>query len=268
LLQAQLRGKLSRDEENMEDLLTSNVFGAISYVSPQEGLIYLLRNSKDFDGKPPAVSLEDVIEVEYSFWPWISEKDCIGCEPDVLIRIKLSSGKKIVVLIEAKYLSDKSSIADDQKSAPYDQLAREYDNLQQLAIREGADPLFMYVTADMSFPKQSFLESRDDYFAHKAASMQMYWLSWRTLPTVFQRYHDAIKRNILDDMIDILRRQGLTFYEGITPPKLILLGWSFNTAMNWNWLVFRTIDNIWKFQTIQKFNWKYTALSVDWRFGE
>ena len=33
---AQLKGKLTRKEEDMEDLLVSNVFGSIKYLEPRE----------------------------------------------------------------------------------------------------------------------------------------------------------------------------------------------------------------------------------------
>jgi len=51
MLQAQLRGKLTKDEEGMEDLLTSNVFGAISYSAPEDGLIPFMAGLEDEDGK-------------------------------------------------------------------------------------------------------------------------------------------------------------------------------------------------------------------------
>jgi hypothetical protein len=50
LLQAQLKGKLKRREEDMEDLLTSNVFGSIKYVLPQNGLSNILASSEDING--------------------------------------------------------------------------------------------------------------------------------------------------------------------------------------------------------------------------
>ena len=65
LLQAQLRGKLTREEEDMEDLLTSNVFGSIKYVTPEEGLLQLLLSSEDVNGETPIDSLQTVSEVQY-----------------------------------------------------------------------------------------------------------------------------------------------------------------------------------------------------------
>ena len=42
MIEALLRGKLSREQENMEDVLTSNVFGMLQYVAPESGLFPFL----------------------------------------------------------------------------------------------------------------------------------------------------------------------------------------------------------------------------------
>jgi len=44
MLEAQLHGKLTREQENLEDILTSNVFGSIKYVPFKKGLLPILRN--------------------------------------------------------------------------------------------------------------------------------------------------------------------------------------------------------------------------------
>ena len=106
MLQAQLRGKLSRNLENMEDLLTSNVFGSIKYLSPENGLIPILINSEDIDGNAPKIDLQNVREVNYFFWPWVNEPGCCGCEPDVRITIKYANDSK--VLFDRSKLSNKS----------------------------------------------------------------------------------------------------------------------------------------------------------------
>jgi hypothetical protein len=43
MLQAMLRGKLTRSEEGMEDLLTSNTFGVLKYLPPEAALLPFLR---------------------------------------------------------------------------------------------------------------------------------------------------------------------------------------------------------------------------------
>ena len=43
---AQIRNKLTRQEEHMEDLLTSNVFGLWRYLPAELGLLQLLETAK------------------------------------------------------------------------------------------------------------------------------------------------------------------------------------------------------------------------------
>jgi hypothetical protein len=48
---AQIRNKLTRQEEQMEDLLTSNVFGLWRYLPAELGLLQLLETAKNCEGQ-------------------------------------------------------------------------------------------------------------------------------------------------------------------------------------------------------------------------
>ena len=157
---ALLKGKLSREQENMEDILTSNVFGLFRYLSPDEGLLPFLALAEEGDRRRPLATLPAASTAEYQFWPGYRERDCIFCEPDVLIRITEPTGKRHIVLVEAKFHSGKSSEEDDQSIAPYDQLAREWDNLVCLAEDEGASAWLVYLTADYGYPFEDVEASR------------------------------------------------------------------------------------------------------------
>jgi hypothetical protein len=87
MLQAQLKGKLTREEQNLEDLLTSNVFGSFKYVSAEDGILPLLLNCQNDKGKPILTEKQIVEQVEYEFWPRLKELKDRECEPDVLITI-------------------------------------------------------------------------------------------------------------------------------------------------------------------------------------
>ena len=43
----------------------------------------------------------EVAETHLDFWPWLREGAAKGCEPDVLIDLGGSDGKKCLALIEA-----------------------------------------------------------------------------------------------------------------------------------------------------------------------
>src|SRR3989304_1732492 len=108
MLAAQLRGKLTRKEEDLEDLLTSNVFGSIKYVPHENGLIPLLAAAEDSNGFNPLRSLPKISAVDYEFWPYLEDGNGNAREPDVLIRITYETKRQIIILVEAKYKSGKS----------------------------------------------------------------------------------------------------------------------------------------------------------------
>ena len=88
----------------MEDILTSNVFGLLKYVPPEEGLLNYLALSEDKDGNQPLKYLRSLNEVSqnsisYEFWPWWEEPNCYGCEPDVY-QLEIPDKQDLLVLIE------------------------------------------------------------------------------------------------------------------------------------------------------------------------
>lgn len=263
MLQAQLKGKLTRTEENLEDLLTSNVFGSIKYISPNEGLWPLLISSEDSNGEAPVDLVHLISGAEYEFWPWIQEPCCEGCEPDVVINVRLMNGEKIIVFVEAKYLSDKSSLAGEG-GAPKDQLAREWDNLKCRADREKATPILLYVTADVSYPKQSIEDSRQEYLRKRNGDINVFWISWRKLPRLFM----GKGLEILNDLVNVLKRQRLIFFEGITMPEQVDIKWSFKGEVNWDWSVYGESLVCWTYQVNKIYNWQIRIEPFTWRFTE
>lgn len=105
MLQALLKGKLSREQKNMEDILTSNVFGLLKYVQPQEGMLKYLALAEDTDGKKPLEYFSSLSEIsqesiKYEFWPNWSLPNCEPCQPDLVIY-----GKKVVAVLLQKKMS-------------------------------------------------------------------------------------------------------------------------------------------------------------------
>src|SRR3546814_10552830 len=78
---------------------------------------------------------------------WSSDV-CSSDLPDLLIKLHKVDGKRLYVLIEAKHLSGKSSGPSEDLTAPYDQLAREWDNLVCRCKKDEAEPLLIFLTAD------------------------------------------------------------------------------------------------------------------------
>ena len=248
MLQALLKGKLSREQENMEDILTSNVFGLLKYVPPGEGLLNYLALAEDEDGNQPLKYLRSLNEVSqdsisYEFWPWWKEPNCYGCEPDVVISLKISAQKKLLVLIEAKYLSGKSSEADEVDDTPTDQLAREWDNLSVMANTPDEHPVLIYLTAHYAYPNQDISGAISEFREKRQNSLSpvIYWLSWRHL---YQMCENS-QHPVLSDIKLLLYRLGLEFFDGIAMDN-VNVPWSFEVVFDWQAV-----------SRIQKINWRF-----------
>ena len=214
---AQIRNKLTRQEEQMEDLLTSNVFGLWRYLPAELGLLQLLETAKNCEGQGIGMPYE-VAETHLDFWPWLREGASKGCEPDVLIDLVGSDGKKCLVLIEAKHLSGKSSIATNvtDEPLPTDQLAREMLNLRLLAQRNSADShALVYVTSDAGLPIKDLSDAITELTDKTGVGSadQFYWTSWRVLPQILRAVElsarDPVEKKLVGDLRIILDQMGL-----------------------------------------------------------
>lgn len=257
MIPALLHGKLTREQENMEDILTSNVFGALKYVPAELGLLPFLRKCQTLDARSTTISkIKQVTYVEYQFWPSLRERAqlageefiCRSCEPDLLLRIGDIQGRRLIVLIEAKLHSGKSQIQPGNPDQPNDQLAREWDNLACIALKENAEPLLVYLTADFDIPVGAIEESYDEYVRIRGRNdFECAWLSWRHIPQIF--CHQT--NEILVDLVTLCERLNLKFfYRNERFESLPEITWSFHpNEISFEWLSGPTHSFNWKFET-------------------
>lgn len=257
MIPALLHGKLSREQENMEDVLTSCVFGILSYLPPEKGLLPFLRKTQTLDGQPCATfDIGEVAHVDYHFWPPLRESgqdgeaefDCHPCEPDLLLKIHRADGSRLNVLIEAKLWSGKSSGPSEEPGAPRDQLAREWDNLVCLSRRENAEQLLIYLTADYSIPKDQIRESAEEYDRKRPGShFACGWLTWRKIPKLFHGDSD----DGLQDLVKLSERLNLRFFDGIVVNESLPdIAWRFQPgALQFAWLP----------EPLCAFDWRYSG---------
>ena len=241
MIQALLKGKLSADQENMEDILTSNVFGLLRYLPPEHGLLPFLAHASSHDGRKleMPVPIPDV-EVDTEFWPPLAEQGCTRCEPDVLIRIAWPPPdcRRFLVLVEAKYLSGKSSEAEESSTEPCDQLAKEWGNVESLARREGREPVLVYLTAAFGRPVEDILRAAENHHRktnRTSLPFTCYWLSWRHLALVAESRADldssATASYILEDLGEMLNRFDLVFFGGFSPHEPVsAMAWRFDVG--------------------------------------
>lgn len=216
---AQIRNKLTRSEEDMEDLLTGNVFGIWRYLPHQLGLIQFLETSRGLDGEIFALP-EDIESVDLSFWPWLKEEGMKGAQPDVLIEIKTAAQGTWLVLIESKYLSGKSSLPD-RGQEPNDQLAREMNNLRRVSNQKDIENYaLLYITANTVMPRWEMKESLEELVSKTGDDFRghLFWTTWRRLPKILQGLNKACSPPfsvMLADLNTIICRLNLTLFEDV-----------------------------------------------------
>lgn len=273
---AQIARKLTRREEEMEDLLTSNVFGLWRYLAPQVGLIQFLATSQRPDGGRLGVPDDARIE-DMTFWPWLHEEGAKGAEPDVLIKLLSSDQKTRLFLIEAKYLSEKSSLATED-GLPNDQLAREMDNLRKIARKERiSDFAVIYITAHTVMPIWDIEESVSELASKTGdgSADRFYWTTWRRLATILIEVLKSCGEPalaMLRDLHSILCQLGLVFFENVQyqPWTLGTTPWEFKRVKpSFIWQEIESIHYRFQVQDV-RFVWAldFDNTQIQWRWSK
>ncbi len=240
MIEALLKGKLSRQQENMEDILTSIVLGSMKYFPPEKALMPFLSKAILASGERPFEDI-DIVSAKYKFWPQINENNCYACEPDAIITLLDKSKNKTIIMVEAKYQSGKSSYKDESDK-PNDQLAREWSNLYRIANKYNANPYLLYLTADFGYPFDEINESQKELIQKNENEAQICWLSWRHFSLI-----DFNDIELLSDISNILRyKYNLLFFENISINHINTILWRFIIDFNWS-INIRSIS--WKFQS-------------------
>src|ERR1700730_3330355 len=253
MIEAFVHGKLSREQENMEDILTSSVFGLLKH-APVSLRRFLSRASLP-DGSRPLSSLERGRRGRIRFWPWLQGNGVLPCEPDVSIEVEMDESNRLL-LIEAKFLSGKSSFAEpgigpappDHRAN--DQLAREWQNLA-LLDRQG---WVIYLTCDYCIPVKEIEESQRDLPLHDG---RICWLSCRDILHVEP---ESVETAFLNDVQVLLTRLDLRPFLGIRIPDGSPPDWSFRTSQWRRWCLNEIEKPRWRFQAPVATQW--------WAFGE
>lgn len=251
MLTALLKGKLSSEQENMEDLLTSSVFGVFQYCETSDALFQFLQKSEPVWGEIPIENNTDGLQVnfeDYDFWPqWSGLKGVDNCEPDLVIKIHNDAGWDLLVAIEAKFHSGKSSFPSEDGNIS-DQLAKQWVHLCRKAKEESCVPWLIYLTADTATPDSAILESEKELldkpgFSDEARQLRVSWLSWRELVGLFERSN---KQQLLE-LSSLAKRLGLAYYKGMGQFDALpvfhykfradskMFEWEFNRQLNSNW---------------------------------
>jgi hypothetical protein len=195
---AELHGKLSRNVERMEDILTSNVFSFFKYACRDIFLKRYLEDLLDTRFKVNELNVADFV-----FWP--SYED--GTEPDLVMVVG-----PYYLLFEAKYFSDFGKETPERK----DQITREIEGGSIEAKRLGKRFEFVAVTADSVFRKEKFSHLTGDL------PERFHWTNWQAVASLLEEIlagQNGLAPHELchaQDLLDLLDRKNLRSFRGFT----------------------------------------------------
>lgn len=239
MIQAQLHGKAPSELTWSEDILTSNIFGLLKYLSTPETTVDILRCSFNLDNRSLVIP-DDTERIIYFFWPRL-----LNSEPDLVLLLDSSHGTHVIG-IEAKYLSGKSSSEDlnveedDRNNRQRDQLAREIEDLfepenyQLLGIsKERILSINMiYLTLESYMPREELqdtinsLRNQENQVDGKEV---LFWLSWKSIHGVLrERIMQGSDGYIKDDLLKYLTRKDLISYSGYSVRSVLPVSWNYS----------------------------------------
>ena len=191
---AEIHGKLSRDNENKEDILTSNVFSFFKY-APRQIFLRNLLKELGID-----VSDKEAKEAEFNFWPKFKDKT----EPDLVLLVG-----DYYLLIEAKYLSGFGEKTAKRES----QLLREIEGGSFEARNLGLKFKVIAMTADYVEKEATFNEIpqkfRDDFI----------WRNWQKVNSLITgivetgTVMDPETKLLAMDLVSLLSGKGLRSFQ-------------------------------------------------------
>lgn len=192
---AEIKGKLSQQQENQEDILTSNVFSLLKY-APREVFLHTFLNRLGFK-----VSREEAKKARFHFWPGYEDRT----EPDLVIVVG-----SYYLLFEAKLHSGFGKETEDLDS----QLRRELDQGQKVAKQRDLEGHLIAVTAHYSY--LHFLKELTS-----VSKNELIWVNWHRIGLLLEEILESkpdISREIIsfaNDLHELLLTKNLRRFSGI-----------------------------------------------------
>jgi hypothetical protein len=218
--------------ENIEDSLTSNIFGLLRYLSFEKGLLKILSITKDYKNRAslldnnPNLKLYD--KIEYLFWEFSSDYG----EPDLIIIF--NSSKKnlppLVLVIEVKFYSGKSRSGKDDQLKDYF-IALSHEKGRNTFLNEkiknfkGEFMGLIYLTYynQINDIEETINELSKEWV--KECRNKIYELRWNDITKIFKNKDNvnltSSELNIYEDIFLILKKKNFIDFEGWSiPPKV------------------------------------------------
>lgn len=185
---AEIKGKLPSSLNNMEDILTSNVFSFLKY-SNRNIFLKLFLNQLGL-----SLDNNELKSAEFIFWPTFED----GTEPDLLILVG-----KYYLLFEAKLYSDFGDSEDEQRK----QLVREAKWGLNNAERLEKNFFLIAITNDYFFKEEK-------YKCLKNYKTYLKWINWQRVTELLLNLIEKNGVNLknydfAEDLYDLLEKKNL-----------------------------------------------------------
>lgn len=194
---AELNGKIPSRLNDVEDILTSNVFSFFKYADRQLFKDYLSALGIE-------VTLNDSKNAEFVFWPSYEDRT----EPDLIVVCG-----KYYLLFEAKLYSDFSPKTATTNS----QIEREIAMGKMTAENLGKEFIYLALTAE-------YYKNRNKFKKYENHEFRFIWTNWQFISNFLDRKleNDKIKRDkeFASDLFSLLVKKRLRSFEGIKNLKI------------------------------------------------
>jgi len=236
ILQGKLRSASSQINEQLEDLLTSEVFSRLRYLDMEKGLLPILNRVQNVYNKQIGLPNQAnfIGPAAYFFWPRLTLKSGNVVEPDLIVELRTESDERFVIAVECKHLSGKSGGAisenqeiDGYESTPQDQLVKEL-----LVVKEHypkAKVFLLYLTGHAILPENDIVESVDSIKDFEGMSDtffydSVYWIGWKEVWNILSEQRTKLSQErlisiIIEDITKLLEYHGYRYYQGIPEPS-------------------------------------------------
>jgi hypothetical protein len=198
MYQAELRGKFSGNNEEKEDILTSNVFSFFKYSNRELFLSHFLQLLQI------QVTSEEANKAEFEFWPQYDDHT----EPDVIIKVG-----SFYLLFEAKFSSGFGKESEILES----QIKRELKQGLLEAANQNKEFFYIPITANYVRPKSILAEAPKKY--HKYCK----WINWQKVAQLINSIliDKSVRLNpgeeaFANDLYQLLIKKKLGTYNGIS----------------------------------------------------
>lgn len=222
MIEAELRGKVSSDLQDVEDLLTSAVFGLLQYVPPSIFWAAVLTRAKSCKGEPFVERCKELgahipsyKKVNVNFWP---VHQSFG-EPDLLLVFSGGDQPPLCFIIEAKLWATKSGREQQDQLNRYLAALKDYEWLGDVTGFRGPVvlPGLIYLTARAAWSE--LYDSIEHAPDRVVTEFSLFLLQWQDILEVARQVFpqaDEPQRAMLTRIGDFLEHRGLAYFRGFS----------------------------------------------------